>query len=294
VSSRPETPSPDHVVDLVADYVLGRLASDQASRVREHLRQCAGCAADYQWAAAFRAEAIHPTAERAVALAEGEPPTASEEDHLAQCADCRREIDVVGELELPAPMPRAVPAPRRRLRPRWQGWSLGALATAAVVLVLLQPWSGRVDLEAVRGLSQHRALPVQVPRSAPEATEFDSFRILGLEAYANAQWNEAIDALTTALALRDTDELRLYRGSARWLAGNDGGAEQDLAAVIRRDTTSPLAEAARWQLANLHLERGSTASALPLLRDVAENGRRFKGAADQLLRRLSDLGVDVE
>jgi hypothetical protein len=50
----------------------------------------------------------------------------------------------------------------------------------------------------------------------------------------------------------------------------------------------------RWQLANLYLTEGKADEAVLLLRTVAQEGRRFRAAADQHLDRLRQLGVNTE
>lgn len=116
-----------HVATWLADLVENRLDEGLTRQSRAHLETCVECAADFEWARAFRERALaqgvrHLTPERVLALAAGDaPPVASEEHaHLEQCAACRSELEwaraldpfeaVIEAIE-PKPEPEPAPVP---------------------------------------------------------------------------------------------------------------------------------------------------------------------------------------
>lgn len=248
-----------HAVDDVADYLAGRCDAGRAEEIRAHLRGCPTCAADFAWAAAFRAtsgpQAVHLTPDRIAELSAAAATSAPHEQaHLVACADCARELSLLRSLAVPpevsaamrpepaaaSPAPshrstagtapsvsaRVDRAPRRRATiqrpPLWRPtwrWAPALLAAAAVVVLLLRPWQPE-DLAALRGFAQLQALPVELDRGAPPEAGFAEFRMRGLEAYQGGDYASATTLLTEADRLRPEDpEVLLYLGSCALLRG---------------------------------------------------------------------------
>jgi hypothetical protein len=311
VSSQPDVAGGGgHVVDEIGDFVTGRLSADRVAQVERHLESCPACAADFAWAVAFHARgrldasdvdteaSSHVGPDRIALLSEGAPVERGEREHLAKCDACRHEIDLLRSLAEPdamkpsvrqaTPARATVPRPRRG---RWREWSVGLVAVAAALVLLLHPW--RDDLDAVRALSRVEALPVRVPRSVPEAGAFDTLRQRGLEAYARGDYASARHPLVEAAKLRPEDaEVQLYLGSCLLLEKNPDAAREALARALATAPPGELvSETSRWLLANALLALGRPAEAVPELRTLTDAGGPHAGAAADLLEELDRLGV---
>lgn len=149
-------------------HVLGLLDEQTESRIERHLASCPNCPSDLAQLQELRGDAGEASADRGhipaamiarwdrtsklLSGAEGELVR----QHLERCPSCRNDIETLGQREAPvqqqAPEQSAVPMqPPAPVRPTlrivrhraWAPWTLGAgagaLATAALMLLMLRP-----------------------------------------------------------------------------------------------------------------------------------------------------------
>lgn len=252
----------DHVLDLVLDYLEGRLDPDRTDEVRQHLRGCDDCRQDFEHASALRgatieAELRHIHSHRIVELADGLHPTVHENQHLDACETCRRELEWSGDLDLPVELLEEGPAPVETRRglfglplPVVQWGSV--LAAAAVLVVLTLP---RGD-DALRSLADVRALPVEVDVTRAASTAMDR----GLTAYADADYRTSQAEFQRAVREEaGYAEAYLYLGSSQLHLGEVASAIQNLAQAIQSTDTDELdrtGAAAHYLLGNAYLLQG--------------------------------------
>jgi hypothetical protein len=285
----------DHVTDRLPALLAGRLDPEEASAIRQHLDGCADCAADLRWARDLQEDALrkglrHPGSERLLELVDGRGEAASEAEaaHLASCEACGREREWLRSLPPSSQAEAELAAwarPRARVLPL-QLSGLALAAAAALVVIFLLP-RDRGTLPDPTSLARFDPLPVHLDRSASPMSAFEESRLVGLERYVEADWEGARAAMRRALDERpESDEVRLYLGSAEVLAGNHEGA----AALLRpvADGLEPaFRDEALWILANLDLAAGDTASAERRLQALVEAAGRHATAARDLLADLS-------
>ena len=309
-------PGATHVVDDVADYLAGRCPHERAEDIREHLRACPACAADYAWAAAFRAggqpTAAHLSPDRIAELSAGGASSAPHEQaHLVACAVCARELTQLRSVSPPpelgatvppvtaatAAPPRPASAVRRPAarRPAWR-WAPVALAIAAAFVLLLRPWQAR-DVAALRALAQVEALPVSIDRGELPEPGFAELRLRGLEAYEGGDYASAATLLGEAVRLNPDDpEMLLYLGSCALLRQQPNEAIQLLqqADEAAQRAAPPgggepaveLAVEIGWQLAQAHLAAGHRGDAERILTRLAAWQGARGAAVDALLQRV--------
>jgi hypothetical protein len=286
------SPRDEHVVDLVADFVWGRLDETTLARVRWHLETCSDCASDYAAAVVLRqaGEAkLHLDAERLSKLSETAARISPEQRaHLEACDPCAHELDMLRglgnapsisglEREL-APYPKKR-QPRRATplapRSRRMGWSVAVLAAAAALVLFIIPGRESVDLGALAVLEP---MPVRVTRSSAEPASFDEARLQALAAYGAADYVQALENLDLALERRAGDaEMFLYRASALALTDRlDDSREGFIDLLAGGDAVDPaMRDEARWQLVQVELLRGDRAGVEEVLDELlAQSGHR--------------------
>lgn len=144
----------DQAIELLPWYLNGTLEPGELAEVRRHLTACESCRAALaetaQAGALFSQEntAQHIPAPDLVALAWGEHPSgidpAAAEEHLASCAECAAELELVrmsrrleeeGNVAVfPAARPRTAPSQSYR------GWRAAAIAASLAGLVAAGGW----------------------------------------------------------------------------------------------------------------------------------------------------------
>ena len=171
----------DQAIELLPWYLNGTLESGERAEVRQHLTTCESCRAalaeTVQAGAIFAHEstAQHIPAADLVALAWGETPSgvepAAAREHLASCAECAAELELVrmsrrleeeGNVAVfPAARPQA--APNRAYR----GWRAAAIAASLAGVVAAGGWyqTARQPLQAV---VRPAAPPAASPRPAAQ------------------------------------------------------------------------------------------------------------------------------
>jgi len=252
----------DHVLDLVLDYIEGRLDPDQTDEVRQHLRGCDDCRQDFEHASTLRGATIeaglrHIHSQRIVELADGIHPTVEEKQHLDACDSCRREVTWSQDLDVPVGLLEDVPAPRATRRglfglplPVLQWGSI--LAAAAVLVVMTLPRGN----DALKSLADVRALPVQVDTTRAAQRAMDR----GLSAYADADYRSSRSEFQRAVREESGyAEAYLYLGSSELHLGEVASAVQNLALAIQAtdpDEMDRTGAAAHYLLGNAYLLQG--------------------------------------
>lgn len=290
---------------LLVDYLQDRLDPETRARVASSLRADPVLAEEFRFALRLQedwveAEQLDP--QRLIALADGAPPTESERRHLEEHAPDRRHLDLlrqIGDLDAtgvssaPGSHGRSRPRPLFRRRPG--AFAAGLLAVAAGLLLMIHPWRSGPELDLAR-LARVETLPVRMPRGAASDSSFEQERLRGLEAYRAQRWNEAIDALGSALGERPgTAEVALYLASAHMQRGEF----EEAAALLRhadatltspegnpRRIVSALHEEIVWQRAQCALLRRQKQEARTLLERVEDHGGRRAAEAHVLLQEL--------
>ncbi len=122
------------------------------------------------------------------------------QDHLVQCADCRRSITALAELVRPARRPWWAALARPALG--WGGWvAAGALSIALMVSIglLPSPWSPGVAIRGGRG-------PQTLP---PDQAALE-------QAYQDGYQAGRRDTMEALLTTRDPDACDEWIAAARW------------------------------------------------------------------------------
>lgn len=205
--------------------------------------------------------------------------------HVAGCAACSRELDLVADLLRAAPAPRAA-MPARNV-PRWV-W--GALALAAAVALLLFSLRARPPARAIRDLARLAPPPVTslVLRGQGEQgieTHFDE----ALAALGAGDPHLAAERLLAQLASNPDEPLALfYLGVCRLQLGEHA---QALAALERATElgTDLLVEQALWYRAQARLALDEGVEARTLLLRLVELDGDYEPNARQLLAELEPL-----
>jgi len=148
----------DETIELLPWLLNGTLGEDEKSRVRQHLTTCPSCQealADTRQAWEIFGQHI-PTA-ALVAYAAGDHAAAGIDpalldEHLASCADCAAELEMVrtsrglaedDSIAVLAPRPprvAALPAPAQPVRPAATRWKAAALAAGLAGLIAANGW----------------------------------------------------------------------------------------------------------------------------------------------------------
>lgn len=285
-----------HPLERLGDLVTGRLDPAEHAEVEDHVKSCPDCASTIAWTRELRQQAErqglrHLATRRIVELSRlPASATESERRHLSSCAECGGELRWVeglpvspgaAESEAEEDLPEA-PAPAAAAR--LGVWLVGGLAAAAgILLFVFLPPIGP-DLA---GLAVVEPLPVRLTRDAPTAGSFEEQRLLGLEAYASADYAAAEAGLRRALDLRPgDDEITVYLGSAVLLQGEPARAADLLRAPAQGATRSAFRDEAAWILANALLLDGAPAEARSTLEALAGREGHRQNGAQQLLERM--------
>lgn len=169
---------------------------------------------------------------------------------------------------------------RAALRPRV--WVPVTVAAAAVLALIVLP--GRDDLRRLAVLEPAPYVQVDVRGAGSEAADLFAAAMV---AYGESCWDAAAEGLDRALGVPDVgtwagaDQARLYLGVSRLL---DGDAERALAPLRRASRSSqlPVAERARWYLAQVHLVLGDGPAARDVLDGLCDSPVFGAAAAAQL------------
>lgn len=252
----------EHTLGQAAEYLRGELDERESLATYEHLLGCEDCSAGYRLAAGLR-------------LAGGRAPAAPlpPADDLGRRRDQRFLRSVA-----------RTPGQRSRRPTRIAGWA-PAMAAAAILLLLLQPW-GAAELATIAPYADRDPLPVRVSRAVAPPASFEAARLAGLAAYARGDWDDSAERLAEALRLQpDHAESWVYRGSALRQAGAAQAAHGSLRrAVELSPATEPIGAEARWQLAQLELSAGDRDGALRWLEELEGAPRRAEEAASLRVR----------
>lgn len=254
--ARPDCADPP-AGELLAAYELGLLPEGDRARFEAHAAACESCEEElFAGARAAVAAAAWPQAVR-VRLAGDDPARAGWR----------------------ARVPQWLSAPR-------------LLVPAASAVLLLGVLVAREALEPGGGtgrLARVEPLPYTLvaPRAAEEAgrAPFDE----GMAHYLARRYRRAAEALAGAEAALPPgtllDQARLYRGVSLLLDGDPGRAVASLEAAAR-SPVFPLADRARWYLAQAWLAQERPEAAVPLLEIL---GRESPVYAERALRQLESL-----
>ncbi len=282
----------EHVLDEVVDYVEGRMTPERMEQVRRHLEQCAECAADFAFTRELREEAMHqglrhldPARIVALASEEGDSASENERSHLNSCNECREELEWARTLPSADEVLRREGA-QKKVVPLRRPAGVWLLAAATVVALFMIPRLTSRNQDVSRFV-RIEPLPVGLDRGASPSGEFERERLDGLERYAEGNWSGAIGSFRRALELQpDSDEIRLYLGSAELLAGNSAEAVDLLRPAAERASGGRIHDEARWLYANALLAVGRARDAERVLSQIAEEESDHSDAAESLLEQL--------
>lgn len=281
-----------HLDDALGDFVLGRLSAFEHQRWVAHLSTCAACREQVALAQSMREDGVHLSADRIVEIADDASSIRSDEAaHLESCEQCSDEIASMRMLEAPLDLDVAdlsevpatrTPAPRRSTEPRSSrrpaSIPMALFAVAAMLVLVFLP---RGDEESLmQGFAQIDPLPVRISRAAAEPGSMDEARLLGLEAYRDAEWTRAVEQLTAARTRGGGAEVGLYLASSHLLLDQDDLALAELDRVLEDSMASAgLLDEARWLRVQLALRAEDPASVERWLSAIeAAEGRRAPDA----------------
>ena len=290
----------DHVVGDIVDYLEGRLDPDREQVFKNHLAECADCAADYAVALQFHEHGVkeglrHLDAERIAVLA-SEPEariTEFEQQHLDGCENCRSEYEWAkthpGEDEWDAIVStresaRRVDTPRKSWRWGWKPAGVGlAAAAAAILLIIALP-----DRRDISDLARIEPVPVRISRASVTPGTFEAFRLRGLELYRSEDYAAALEHLGRAYdAKPEDDEVPLYIGSAHLMLGQLQDAARFFKAVSNKTSNDAIREESLWQLANAQIAAGLVTEARSVLEEVIASAGPHAADARALLEELA-------
>lgn len=278
-----------HLDDTLGDFVLGRLTAFEHQRWVDHLASCAACREQVALAQSMREDGVHLGADRIVEIADDASTVRTDEAaHLDACEQCSGEIAKMRMLEAPLDLVLAEDVTRRTLGPRRTtaprssrrraSIPMALFAVAAALVVVFLPRGDEQGL--MRGFAQIDPLPVRITRAAAEPGSMDEARLLGLEAYRDAQWTHAVEQLTTARIRGGGAEVGLYLASSHLQLDRDELALAELDRVLADSTANAgLLDEARWLRVQLALRAEDPASVERWLRAIeAAEGRRAPDA----------------
>ena len=274
-----------HVGSNLADFILGHMPEQERHDIETHLKECESCAAEVRWANQLREDALrqgvrHIAPDRIVQLAGDSSVTdPAEQEHLASCAACRKEIGWSAGLE---------EHQKEKLHWLHEPWLrlMAAVLVIAVIPVGLIWMQGGADSD-LSGLVELRPLPVRTQRDVPPPGSFEESRALALEAYSGATYDTAAEHFRQALSLSpDNTEILLYFGSAELLGGNAEAATPFLHRCESLATDSTIKDEVIWLAANADLLLGLNDDARQRLQSLASRPGRRSEAAKALLERM--------
>lgn len=282
-----------HLDDVLADFVLGRLAADEHARWLAHLATCEPCRALVAVAQRVREDDAHLATDVIVALADGVIELSTEHAlHLQSCAACAAELEEMRaialpeELQTPVSFARRAPAPLSRAR-RVQriAWPMGMLAVAAVLVMMMLPRGAEEFLLA--DLSELEPLPVRITRSVTEPESMEEARLLGLEAYRAGDWITAAEHLERAIDRGGEIDLRLYLASSRLFLGDDVTAHDSIDTLLVDPQATPgLRDEARWLRVQIALRAEDVDTTNALLEEIISGAGRRAAEANELRERI--------
>jgi hypothetical protein len=256
------------VGELLSAYEMGLLEDDERALFENHVRECSACLEEvYQMAPVVaRLRADSGTMARSLSGA-AERPTM-----LTRCRDVWR---------------------------RWTGtrrWApIGLAAAAMLALVLLWPADRTARLGDLARLEP--VAYVRIDTRGAAGSDASRKFAEGMALYTELQYGEAARVLSDAVHLgegippwRERDQARFYLGLSLLLAGRPQPARIHLEQAAAA-TAPPLAERARWYLAQAALLTDDPGTALAQLELLAREGIAYKTqAAGQLLELRRVLG----
>jgi hypothetical protein len=139
----------DDVTERLPWLLNGTLGDEERAAVREHLAECASCRrALAETRLAWETFDQHPPTEEIVALAWGETPNPTLEEHLESCPRCTAELELArmsrhleeDEKIVPLPARRTEPATAPAMTGGRRGWRNAALAASLAGVVGLTGW----------------------------------------------------------------------------------------------------------------------------------------------------------
>jgi hypothetical protein len=161
---------------------------------------------------------------------------------------------------------------------------VGVVAVALAAIL----WEARVEPPDAHRVRRIQALAgVIPPQPSPEAMRAaadDRIFARGLEAYASAHWDDAVDALARV----DRDDARFYRGVAELMRGSDAAAEPLLRAVEDSGAV-PYAREAVFYRVKAALAQQDLPSARGLITEAVRIGAGPPGEAARLRDELEVL-----
>ena len=288
----------DHVVGDIADYLEDRLDPEREQAFKNHLDECAECAADYAVALQFhehgaREDLRHLSAER-IAILASEPEariTEIEQRHLDECENCRSEYEWAKTHPDEDAWDSVVSAagglatPRKSWRWGWKPVGVGLAAAAAAILLIIALPDGR----DVSDLAIMEPLPVRISRAPVTPGTFEAFRLHGLELYRSEDYAAALEHLRRAYTARPEDaEVPLYIGSAHLMLDQPKDALVFLEVAIEKTTNDAIREESLWQLANAQIAAGLVTDARSVLEKVIAAAGPHAADARQLLEKLPE------
>jgi hypothetical protein len=282
-----------HLEEVLAEFVLGRLAPDDHARWLAHVATCEPCRSLVATAQRVREDDAHLATEVIVELADRAIELSHEQAlHVETCAACAAELEQMRAIAAPEELQsqisfaRRTPAPRARVR-RVQriAWPMGMLAVAAVLVMMLLP-RGAEEL-LLSDLSDLEPLPVRITRSVTEPESMEEARLLGLEAYRAGDWVTATEHLERAIARGSELDLRLYLASSRLFLGDDVTAANVIDTLLFDPNVTPgLRDEARWLRVQIALRAEDVDTTNALLEAIISDAGRRAAEAQELQERV--------
>jgi hypothetical protein len=157
--------------ELLPWLLNGTLAAGERDEVWDHLKTCESCRRGLaETREAWSVFAQHLPSQNLVALAWGEPPSEAVEEHLASCAGCAAELELVRMSRRLEEEDNIAVFPAARPRPAVMPWSRrAAVAAGLTAVVAASGWM--YEARQSRDLSQQLAqtgAPIPAP-AAPQA-----------------------------------------------------------------------------------------------------------------------------
>ena len=185
------------------------------------------------------------------------------------------------EVRLSAALPQRAPEPA----PWQQVWRLAAiLAAVGLLFGFLAVWR---PSNPTKQFAEVVPLPVHLDPAKVPAGEFEAAWIHGLEAYEARKYAKSERFFRQALAIDAARaEVYLYLGSSLLQRHQVAPAVETLSMSVSLASAPEYWEESRWQLAQAFLLQGNPYAAMPMLREVARDGRRHRGAAADLAAKI--------